>query len=508
MKAIKVTLLLILVFIITVFVVSCGDLDKAELGELLNREYDPNGYTDASYQNYLNYYQQAQDVYTSESTTNYRVEAATVDLLKAIEDLVPIADFSALLKELEEEINPMLYTASSYQIYKTVYDSAVIVANNELSKQSVVNNAQRNLKMAKQSLVRKTDTSALAELIDKEKTFNREEYTYSSYQRYLDAIRFAKEILYDDSASESDVRLAENSVKQAQNSLAKLGDTMQLSAFIADLEFRYFDNNGKFAPEERYTAITLEVLRNEITSAKNAISMKDTSSLDIERLTERLQTAASGVVDKLALHEAILRMDSYALMRYKYTSDSFDAYILEITKAMMLSEKENPTVQEINAAVAAILKAENNLVRKSIVASGSSDFNLASYTIHCYDVQTGIGDYFENYVDFYAGIFDSLYMLGLSGNDKFTVKDGYVLTVRPKSLVIEFEQGIRNNMVTVMGIDFTMDEYAVVNVLGSPTEFSGDGVMANILYRDAMTGIECRMQFSGGLLFSIEFSCI
>ena len=161
MKAIRITaLVLMMIMSLSVFC-ACTTLDKTELEEVLNREFDPAGYTDSSYENYLKRYREALDVYQSQNTTAYHIESATVNLLDAIDALVPVADFSQLKAELAEEINPMLYTNASYQVYKTVYDSALIVASNELSKQSVVNNALRTLKTAKSALVLKTDTSAL-----------------------------------------------------------------------------------------------------------------------------------------------------------------------------------------------------------------------------------------------------------------------------------------------------------------------------------------------------------
>jgi len=480
---------------------SCGDLDKTELGDLLNREYNPNRYTAASYQNYLKYYQQAQDAYTSKSTTSYRIEAATVNLLKAIDDLVPIADFSVLLAEIEEEINPMLYTNASYQLYKTVYDSAVIVASNELSKQSVVNNAARNLKMAKQGLVRKTDTSSLAELLKQE--FDASEYTSSSYRRYTEAVNSAKALLYDDSASESDVRLAMNGLQQAIAGLTKLSDASQLSALIAELEYQYLTATGKYTAEERYTLATLEVLKNALANAKNAIGNRDTSAIDLLRLTEQLEKAASDMVDKIDLHEAILRMDDHVAMKSKYTSDSFDAYILEITKAMLLTDKYDPSAEEIKVAVEAVENAESKLVRKSIVASGRDDFDLASMEIYCYGIKITVGDYVESYVDFYGQVFASPYMYEQSNVSEFKMKDGYELTISPKLFAVSFENGTRNGELSILGIDFTMDEYTAVEMLGAPTEFSSDGYNAKMAYYDYANGIHCELKFSYGNLSSI-----
>lgn len=506
MRFVRLTAILALILCVALLAVSCGDLDKNELGELLQREYDPNGYTDASYQNYLKFYQQAQDVYASDSTTAYRIEAATVNLLKAIDDLVPIADFSELLLELEEEINPMLYTSASYQVYKTVYDSAVIVCSNELSKQSVVNNALRNLRMAKKSLVHKTDTSELAQLLEQSANYDRSQYTLTSYNKYLESYHSAKALLYDDSVAESDLRLAINGLKQAIAGLTPLGNTDELAALIYDLEVQYLSDTGNFTPEERYTVATLEVLKNELAAAKNAIMQNDASSHDVERMMEKLITTAANVVDKIELHEAILRMDGYLAIKNKYTADSFDAYILEITKAMVINDKHAPSKEEIRAAVDAIIDAENMLVRKSLTASGRTDFDLASMTIDCYGIKTTLAAYFISYVDFYAALFDSPYMYEQSSFSEFTMKDGYRLTLLPASLSVTMEQAQRSDVMKILGVDFTMDEYEVVELLGAPTEFNSDGTRVRMAYQDAAFGLYCEMQFVGGTLESVVIS--
>ena len=504
MKAIKMISLLALVAIVGVFALSCGDLDKAELGELLNREYDPNGYTSASYQNYLQYYQQAQDVYTSQNTTNYRIEVATVNLLKAIDDLVPIADFSALLAELDYEVNPMIYTSASYQLYKTVYDSALIVASNELSKQSAVNNAERNLKMARQALVRKTDTTELQNLISEVQDISASKYTASSYQRFLVALSSARALIYDDSASESDVRLATNGLMQAKAGLIELGNADALSELIADLEYQYFENTGVFSSEQRYSLATLKLLREEIDKARSAISNKDASAEDLEKYIEKLNNVADGMVDKIALHEVILKMNDYVAMKSKYTSDSYDNYILEITKAMLLTEKYDPSIEEIQSAVAAVLNAEQMLVRKSISASGRTDFDLASMEIDFYGYCLTVRDYFNNYVGLYGKVFDC--MTDQFSVSEFKIEDGYYITILPDSLLITLEEGKRDALLTVMGIAFTMDEYTVTEMLGAPTSFSSDGVLAVVTYADDISGINCELQFSCGSLTSVLIS--
>lgn len=482
---------------------ACGTLDKTELEEVLNREFDPAGYTDASYQAYLKCYQEALDVYQSKNTTAYRIESVTVNLLEAIDDLVPVADFTQLKLELAEQINPMLYTNASYQVYKTVYDSAVIVASNELSKQSVVNNAVRNLRTAKSALVPKTDTSALAALLETD--YPESQYTVTSYSHYASAAEAARALLYDDGASESDVRLAANGLRQAIARLIPLGDATQLQNLLDLTRKQYLENaTGDILPEQRYTQSTLNALKGEYQHAINCIQGRDTSQEDIDLLYSRVSAAVNQLVDKSALYEAICRMDSYLPLQEKYTQASFDGYLFAVTKAMRVNEESNPSVQQIVDAVNELILAEAALVRRPLDASGSVDFYLSSMWIICYDCSIQLGDYFRDYSPFYNQVFESTAMIEQSGGATFRLRDGYSVSILSDILSFtDVGRDGKDRQVSVLGVGFDMDEYSVGELLGAPTEFTSTSKSAVLAYVDGSAGIRVEFSFTHGKMDSI-----
>ena len=482
---------------------ACGRLDKTELEEVLNREYDPNGYTEASYQNYLKRYREAMDVYQSNNTTAYRIESATVNLLKAIEDLVPVADFTELLEELSEEINPMAYTNASYQVYKAVYDSAVIVASNEFSKQSVVNNALRNLRTAKKALVPKVDTSELGALLDKK--YEEELYTRSSYEAYCQSAEAARALLYDDSVTESDIRLAMNGLQQAIARLVPIGSTVELEQMVASVRVQYFDNaTGEILLTQRYTRATLDALEAAYNAAISVCEGKDSSQTQVDLAKNALQNAVAGLIDKLSLYEAITRMEKYLGMQDKYTSVSFDNYLFEVTRGMTLDAAYAATVEEIQSAVLAIEAAEKALVRRPLPPSGRTYFDLASGWVISYDCRVLLEAYFNNYAGFYNQVFESLSMIEQVGNNTFHLRDGYSITIISGILSItDIGRTSNDESVTVMGVTFEMDEYAVSELLGAPTEYVATGGTTKLLYKDGTSGIVCEFNFSHGKMDSV-----
>ena len=503
MKALRWMALAMLMMLILNAFCACGTLDKSELEEVLNREFEPTGYTDTSYQNYLKYYREALDVYQSKNTTAYKIESVTVNLLKAIDDLVPIADFSALREELAEEINPMLYTSASYQVYKTVYDSAVIVASNEFSNQSVVNNAVRNLKTAKNALVPKTDTSALAALLEEE--YKKSDYTTSTYVYYQSAVETARALLLDDGVSASDVRLAVNGLQQAISRLVPLGDSTKLNSLLNLVRTQYLENTtAAILPEQQYTMATLDVLRNEYQKAKQKLDMHDASQAEVDAFYQSVNSAINKLVDKIDLYEAISRMDIYLPLQDKYTVASFDNYLFAVSKGMLLNEAYSATVQEIVDAVSYILDAERALVRRPMDASGRTDFDLLGGVVNCYNCSTTLGQYFSDYAQLYNAIFDSNAMIEQSDSVTFRLRDGYSVTLLSDILTItDVGRNGNDTAVTVLGVNFQMDEYAVGELLGAPSEYISTSKGASLVYVDDAASIRLEFTFVGGFMESI-----
>ncbi|MBE6639480.1 MAG: hypothetical protein E7616_08560 [Ruminococcaceae bacterium] len=508
MKAVKYLIPMIVLVLILGILSSCGRLDKSELEALLTQEHDPARYTDASYQNYLRCYREAMDVYQSSGTTSFRIETVTVNLMEAINDLVPIADFTKLHAELAEEINPMAYTNASYQVYKAVYDSAVIIASDELSKQSVVNNAVRNLITAKKALVPKTDTSELGELLRTE--YPEKHYTRSSYASYRAAYDAAQALMADDSATETDVRLAINGLQQSIDRLVLLGDDKELIELLDQLKKTYFTDNGAdITADKRYTPATMHTLESVYNMAKGVCDEKDASQVQIDAMIAQLNDAVEALVDKITLYDAILRMDSYLPLQNKYTSASFDHYLYTVTLGMILDSEYDPSVSDIEEAVNRILNAEKALMRRPISPSGKTDFDLSSMWIVCYENSVLVGDYFTDYAEFYNMVFDSFSMIEQSGPANFRLRDGYSVSILPDYLVFtDVSRTTDETYVSVMGITFEVDEYAVGELLGAPTEYISKNNIATLVYVDANSGVRCEFNFSAGTMDSIILSRI
>ena len=336
------------------------------------------------------------------------------------------------------------------------------------------------------------------------------QYTSSSYQYYKNAAETAKLLLYDDSATESDVRLAVNGLKQAISRLVALGDMTDLQILSIQVKDHYLtDGDGDLLTSQRYTKSTLDQLQSVYDRALVMLEENDSSKAEVDELYLALHDAISKLVDKISLYEAIRRMDTYLAMQSKYTDASFDSYLFTVTKAMLINEKYDANVEEIQNAVLSIEQAENALIRRPLTASGNTDFDLGSLGVDCHGCYTTLAAYLSNYSVFYNEVFDSFAMIGQINQFTFRLRNGYSISFAETSLSISANGRDKSDTsVSVAGIDFTMDEYSVGTLLGAPTEYISTGSVANLIYVDASSGIRVTFTFSSGELSKIEINKI
>ena len=158
-------------------------------------------------------------------------------------------------------------------------------------------------------------------------------------------------------------------------------------------------------------------------------------------------------------------------------------------------------------AVAKVEEAEKALVRRPLDASGRTDFDLASGWVICYDCRVSLYGYFNDYAGFYNQVFESTAMIEQASQATFFLKNGYSISIIAGYLSItDVGRPAEDVSVTVLGVSFAMDEYAVGALLGAPTEYTAIGGKTTLLYEDESAGIYAKFHFTHGKLESILIS--
>lgn len=129
------------------------ELNKEELQKLVNREFTQDGYTEKSWEVYIEAKTAAQAVLDKEDASTEEIEAAYIKLSDAIDALVAMVDLPALIEEAQAK-DAGLYTTESWLIFaKVLSDAKEVMAQPDASQESQVK-AYSELQKAMEALVK------------------------------------------------------------------------------------------------------------------------------------------------------------------------------------------------------------------------------------------------------------------------------------------------------------------------------------------------------------------
>lgn len=157
---------------------------------------------------------------------------------------VIIRNNKTLAKLVEGAYSSTDYTAASYQAYLAALDQAKAVLANGDANQETIDQATKALTKAVDNLV---SIKELAELVKNDEKIDQSLYSPASYQKYLDVLNQAKNILANDEATQSEIDdivcMLEKAIKglevievqeidQNNNPIVKTGDTIDPSIYL------------------------------------------------------------------------------------------------------------------------------------------------------------------------------------------------------------------------------------------------------------------------------------
>ena len=188
-------------------------------------------YTKDSYSKLLEAKLQLEELLLKEDASAEDIEKGKLNLINKINQLIKIADKSALITKINEAeaLVEKEYTVDSFKSFKVALNSANEVLNNEEATQEQVNKAVSILEDSIKQLVKVddekptdpsgVDKSNLEEIINKVNAINKDKYTEDTWSNLQEALAKAKEVLNNKDAKEDEVNLAIKNLDNAINGL-------------------------------------------------------------------------------------------------------------------------------------------------------------------------------------------------------------------------------------------------------------------------------------------------
>ncbi|WDV06009.1 S-layer homology domain-containing protein [Lysinibacillus irui] len=332
----------------------------AEEGTLTESAYTPSSWTE--YQAKLT---EAKAVLAKPDATQAEVDAALAALTKAQNDLVPVSevDKTALQAKVAEEgtLTESAYTPSSWAEYQAKLTEAKAILAKPDATQAEVDAALAALTKAQNDLVpvSEVDKTDLQAKVAEEGTLTESAYTPSSWAEYQAKLTEAKAILAKPDATQAEVDAALAALTKAQNDLVPVSevDKTDLQAKVAE--------EGTLT-EVDYTPASWTEYQAKLTEAKEVLAKQDATQAEVDAALAALTKAQSDLVpsvpgvDKTALQAKVA--EEGTLTEVNYTPASWTEYQAKLTEAKEVLAKQDATQAEVDAALAALTKAQNDLV--------------------------------------------------------------------------------------------------------------------------------------------------
>ena len=188
-------------------------------------------YTKKSYNNFLNAKLELEELLLKDDATAEALETAKVNLQNKMNQLVGVADKSKLESKVNEaeQLVEADYTVESFKAFKEALKAANEILIDEEATQEQVDSALTILDETIRGLdevnkenpneQERVDKSDLEEIINKANGLNKEKYTKATWDKLVDALNKAKEVLGDEAATQEEVNSSIKNVDDAINGL-------------------------------------------------------------------------------------------------------------------------------------------------------------------------------------------------------------------------------------------------------------------------------------------------
>lgn len=253
------------------------------------------------------------------------------------------------------------YTPESWAALQNVVADAEAVLNNPDSTQEQVDAAMAALEAARAKLSSVADKlKAKAEEVQSEialGSLKPGDYTVNSWSALTKALDDAKALLErSPQATPAEIGQALSALEFARGTLVDLSKLRAKEAEIVAEQLK----------PESYTPDSWQALQQALTEAQAVLADPDATQTEVDGAKSKLEKARAALVqtaDKTALQAKTNAVGGEGLTETDYTPESWAALKNALVRAEAVLSDPNATQQEVDAALAVLTAARNNLVR-------------------------------------------------------------------------------------------------------------------------------------------------
>ncbi|MBM7716583.1 hypothetical protein JOC94_003604 [Bacillus thermophilus] len=343
-------------------------------------------YTEASVQVFAEKLAAAKEVMANESAPQSEVDGAVTALQDAIKALqekeapseeVDKSTLESVIAEADK-VNTEKYTEASVQVFAEKLAAAKEVMANESATQSEVDGAVTALQDAIKALQEKeapseeVDKSTLESVIAEADKVNTEKYTEASVQVFAEKLAAAKEVMANESATQSEV---DGAVTALQDAIKALQEKEAPSEEVDKSTLESVIAEADKVNTEKYTEASVQVFAEKLAAAKEVMANESAPQSEVDGAVTALQDAIKALqekeapseeVDKSALESVIAQADK--VNTEKYTEASVEVFAEKLAAAKEVMANESAPQSEVDGAVTALQDAMKALQEKEAPA--------------------------------------------------------------------------------------------------------------------------------------------
>ncbi|CAM3587868.1 endo-beta-N-acetylglucosaminidase [Erysipelothrix urinaevulpis] len=251
------------------------DSIKEELQQLFNfaKTIDKNEYTTDSVEKLENMIEQVEEILSDSNATQEDYEKAYNNLNKSINDLEikqEVVDKTSLKKSLMilENLDLELYDEKSNKLVQEAIEKANIIIENDEATEEEVEEMKLYLESIPSKLKLKVDKTNLMDLIKLVEKVDEENYTTDSFETFKQSLEFARGIVENPEATQSDVNTAYEKLSENYHNLIDINIPKENS--VSKLKEKI--QKAKLYEADKYTLESYKDLEDAILYGENVLN--------------------------------------------------------------------------------------------------------------------------------------------------------------------------------------------------------------------------------------------
>ncbi|MCL2212776.1 MAG: hypothetical protein FWB93_02960 [Oscillospiraceae bacterium] len=498
--------------------VGCSGGNMTMLREAIDRaeEVDESDVTAASFAVLAEALADALLLY-NEGGSNAEIREATLRLNRARNDLDTQNDFSELIALLDEELDSANFTAASFAQYNTARNRGQTVLADTGARQGQIDAVVLEIRRTRDLLVfiGSPERTELNELLTEVRALDSTLYTSRTFDPLMEELERAQYIYDDAGSGRNFITLALAELREVKSTLIPRGNVSALSQTITAVNSSHLTGlpDGR-NPLNFYTPASFTAFNTIFEQAQSMVSNNDFSQQEIDALNNNLLAATANLVEwegTGALVTLIESAQSYFDLESRFTVATMIVLRAAVGRAETTLET-NYTAAQIIALEGEVSSAIAGMARIAIVANGNQGHSLRDRQFEIGRMSVTPRQYFREanrpgFLSHIRGLPQFRSETTIGGNNVITLANGLQITVGSSIFQATLPSvgaalTANQDIVSVLGIDFSMDRYDIYDSLGAPTfyeTFERYGqTLGRLVYVDQSEGLEVVFEYHRG----------